>query len=311
MNEPNRAQRLRALIAAAAENLDRVEQSKEPAGPAIPGHLFVFSGTGSAAVQWLVVRAHADIPGLLFLAPADGFPLVGTADVALGHVVQGLSAVRGKCGLWLPSAQLEPQYRVGALPRETVDFVRDQLEALSRDETMAEPARRHTEVDPEYVHWIGLVKRARRRLGAQADAGSLRFRVIVPPREPEKQSHLNSPRSLLADHSPGAVFIARDSSAGFVNRRENVTPPNVVTLPGIKELVLVAEEDGIRAIWEGAPDAAPKLAARGESGAFEIVNWTPEPGPERQPVVTDVPWLNGRVVIAVGSDALQTVTIER
>src|ERR1700736_3402209 len=98
MTTPAREERLRRAIAEAAARLARSEgRLSGRTGPPAPGDLYVFPLEGDAAPEWLVVREHPADRDVLFLVPADGFPLAGTPDVELAEESGG-RPLTARCG---------------------------------------------------------------------------------------------------------------------------------------------------------------------------------------------------------------------
>src|SRR5262249_27247223 len=84
MASHDRMERLRRAVADASRRLEcQSEHRHEMLPRPAPGCLYVFGTPVDAGIEWLVVRPHPDDPGLVLLAPADDFPLVGRSDVPL------------------------------------------------------------------------------------------------------------------------------------------------------------------------------------------------------------------------------------
>jgi hypothetical protein len=119
----DRNERLRRAAAAAVARLQKARDlSARRSGPPIPGDLYVFPVSESAALEWLVLRAHPDDPDLLLVIPCDDFPLAGTADVPLlgdpaGHGLYWSysSFSDGSLSIWRRKAKRPP----GAFARAT------------------------------------------------------------------------------------------------------------------------------------------------------------------------------------------------
>src|SRR5437868_4810928 len=134
-----RNERFRRAAAEAAANLGQARaRAAQRSGPPAPGDLYVLGRIESAALEWLVVRAHPDDPALLLVVPADDFPLIGPPDLELPRdpVRRRLTARCGQ-GLWVPAALLEARRRVASLAIEAVPLVRQKLAALARGRVSA------------------------------------------------------------------------------------------------------------------------------------------------------------------------------
>src|SRR6516165_8902778 len=117
-----RIERLHQAIAETARELERVAaHAPDRTGPPAAGDLFVFDTGEDAAIEWLVIREHADDPSLLLLAPGDDFPLVGPPDMELPRDLVGrLLTVRCGEALWVPVGFCQQRLRTGSVPMETL-----------------------------------------------------------------------------------------------------------------------------------------------------------------------------------------------
>src|SRR4051794_3794844 len=124
--------RIRKAIADAAEKLARQPVQAVGRDTPAPGDLYVFDAGEDVGLEWLVVRLHPDDPGLLLLAPADDFPLIGTPDVALPRELVG-RPLSVRCGEtdWFPASLCAPRLRVGAVPEQTLGLVCQRLADLA------------------------------------------------------------------------------------------------------------------------------------------------------------------------------------
>src|SRR5206468_1738564 len=137
--------------------------------------------------------------------------------------------------------------------------------------------------DPSYERWLAGVEQARRRLQARVDGGRplLRLAELAP-----------APPSELA------------ALGGGEKRYLEV-------LVGGGKLILLADTQGVRAVWTGPVAEAPALT--GEVGAAQrcAATWqaAPDGGLARAEPIFG--WLDGRVVLTVCGDSPQTLTLQR
>ncbi len=303
------ADRIRVAIAEAAEKMTR--QPVQPAGrdaPA-PGDLYVFDAGDDVGLEWLVVRFHPDDPSLLLLAPMDDFPLVGTPDLALPREIVGrLLTVR--CGEtdWFPASLCSPRLRAGAVPEPALVLVRQRLADLARGRPIATEDE-SCDFDAEYEEWVGEVARARASLFARAAGPDTKSLDVVPlaslsTSPPTRFTPI--PEFSLAAETGGTLFAELGKALA---EPDDVKYHEVPDVSGGK-LFLVVDATGVRAVWDGNSASAPPLAGVSRSGDELPMPW--RSGPEGRLAHTDqcLPWVDGRVVLVIGTAPRRTLAIQ-
>ncbi|MBI1918223.1 MAG: hypothetical protein HYS12_26320 [Planctomycetes bacterium] len=254
--------------------------SKSPA----PGDFYRFRLDTGTEPEWLIVRAHPDDPQLLLVVPVDDFPLAGPPDEVLPPGPGDRPRV-ARCGqaLWLPAGHLLPPLQAGTVPEEVVRLVRRKIAELARGQVVATAKQQLADHDPSYERWLAGVEQARRRLQARVDEGRPLLRLAELAPEPP----------------PGLAALAGGEE-------------RYLALPvGGGKLVLLADAQGVRAVWTGPVGEAPALTGEVGAGQLRAVTW--QAGPEgalarAEPVFR---WLDGRVVLTVCSDPPQSLTLQR
>jgi hypothetical protein len=302
--------RLRRGIADATKSSESEPQLPPDRGPEpVPCDLYVFDVPVDGAIEWLVVRPHPDDPATVLLAPADDFPLVGCADVALEHeVVDRPLTVRCGNATWVPAAVCPEHLRVGRLPDEAVSLVRGKLAALARGNLASQPDARAVEADPEYAAWLSDVARAREAVKARADAAPVRaggriFRFEQFTRRPPAVLTEDVPMTLAARSGGPLLEAVAESLAGESPRYCEVP----LSSGGV--LQLTADDAGLRLGWAGPIGSAPPHVEIVAPDAPLAVSWRAgtTAGFHRADAV--ILWRDGQVVLVVGTDTPETLTV--
>jgi hypothetical protein len=303
------ADRIRAAIAEAAETLAR--QPVQPTGgdTPTPGDLYLFDAGEDVGLEWLAVRFHPDDSSLLLLAPMDDFPLVGTPDLALPREIVG-RPLTVRCGEtdWFPASLCAPRLRAGAVPEPVLALVRQRLADLARGRPVAAEDE-SIDFDAEYEEWVGEVARARAALLARASVPDAKSLVVVPvaPLSTSPPSQFApTPEFSLAAETGGTLFAELGKALAGLQAVKYHEVPDV---PGGK-LFLVVDTSGVRAVWDGAPASAPRLAGVSGSGGELSMTW--RSGPEGRLSQTEqcLPWVDGRVVLVIGTVPPRTLAIQ-
>ncbi len=265
---------------------------QRPAGPVAEQHLkrpalgdlYLFRLDTEIEPKWLILRAHPDDPYLLLAVPVDDFPLAGPPDEVLPPGAEGRPQV-ARCGqaLWLPAGHLLPPLRSGTVPEEAVRLVRRKIAELARGQVVATAAQELADHEPSYERWLSGVEQARRRLQDRVAGGRplLRLAELAP--------------------APPPGLAAR---AGGEERYLEV-------LVGGGKLVLLADTQGVRAVWTGSVTEAPALTGEVDGGQLRAVTWQAAPDGGLARAEPGFCWLDGRVVLTVCSDPPQTLTLQR
>lgn len=307
---PPLSDRIRAAIAAAAESLPR------SAGPVAadralpsPGDLYVFDAGDEVGIEWLVVRAHPDDPELILLAPIDDFPLAGTPDLVLPAESVG-RPMTVRCGEtdWFPKSLFTPRLRVGTISDDVVAMVKRRLADLARGRALT-PELPAADFDPEYEDQMAEVAQARVALLARSERVHPTLLHVVPFVTLEKappQPLACAPEFSMAAEAGGALF---GDLGQAIASRDDVRYHEVPDVPGGR-LILVIDPAGVRGIWEGSQGSAPALTS--SSGSGEVLSTSWRPGPEGRLHLTDraLPWVDGRVVLLIGTDPPRAMAVE-
>lgn len=139
------------------------ERSADPhtdrAGRPQPGDVFVIDQPGELAVEWVILDRDPQDGHRLLAAPADGYSLAGSGDVAVSDsALSGPLVVRcAHAAGGLDAAVFLAGVRVGVLDAEDVARARRRWAEI-RDGTLT-PSRRAREVDddPDYREWLAVV----------------------------------------------------------------------------------------------------------------------------------------------------------
>lgn len=288
-----RIERLRQPITETARDLERAaDRASELTGPPAAGDLFVFDTGEDAAIEWLVVREHADDPSLLLLAPGDDFPLVGPPDVELPRDLVGrLLTVRCGESLWVPVGFCQERLRTGLVPVETLRLVRRKISELARGRADASEEHRQTDADPEYEDWLGLVARSRERLQQMADQVPINLGVIIP---------FEQLTSLTVSLKDAGVISLHDSLPRAEMDHHGVHQYAMAAAPELEELLEAAVPKELRGVelshpWPGrlilvpegttvgvrylslAGEEAPFLAQVQTDGQSAAISWKHTP----------------------------------
>src|SRR5262249_17985217 len=207
--------------------------------------------------------------------PVDDFPLAGPPDEILPPGREGRPQV-ARCGqaLWLPAGHLLPPLWAGTVPEEVVQLVRRKIAKLARGQVGATTEQELADHDPAYERWLAGVEQARRRLQIRIDGGRPLLRLAE-----------------LAPVPPSGLAALAGEETRYLE-----------VLVGGGKLILLADTQGVCAVWTGPIAEAPALT--GEIGTAQLcaATWqaAPDGGLARAEPVFD--WLDGRVVLTVCSD---------
>ena len=85
-----------------------------------------------------------------------------------------------------------------------------------------------------------------------------------------------------------------------------------VSFPGDGKLILRVEEQGIRGVWSG-PDTThpPRLTAYNHAGERQEVTWQRGPEGHLHRAEPLLPWVDGQVVLELGTEPPRRLTIQR
>ncbi len=149
------------LAAALGEALDRrasyrAALAERSGQPLRSGDLLVLPETSRLPIEWAVVERRSD--DALQLVPADLFPLVGTADVAVSGLDDG-SPLTLRCGhaVQVPADRLSRARRSGVLAEVSVIEARRRIRALRAGRPESTVAREDVDREPEYLDWASTV----------------------------------------------------------------------------------------------------------------------------------------------------------
>ena len=307
-------ERLRQAIVETARGLETPSAPlSERTGLAAAGDLFVFHTAEDAALEWLVVREHADDPSRLLLVPGDDFPLVGPPDLELPRDLVGRPlAVRCGQALWVPLHFCQQRLRTGSVPVEALDLVRRKIAELAQGRADKSEEWRQADADPEYQVWLGLVARARERLQRRADQAPIDRGQVVPferltSRLPAELAA--EPQYALAAESGSPLLTALSDALA---EAEAATRYHEIDIGSSGKVILRATESGVDAVWAGSGAVgAPKVLGRTENGEMMEATWQVGPEGKLQRAEPRFPWVDGQVVLTIATEPPRTVTIEQ
>jgi hypothetical protein len=309
MTTPGPADRIRVAIAEAAEKMARQPVQLTGRDTPSPGDLYVFDAGEDVGLEWLVVRFHPDDSGLLLLAPMDDFPLVGTPDLALPRELVG-RPLTVRCGEtdWFPASLCAPRLRAGAVPEPALVLVRQRLADLARGRPITTEDE-SIDFDAEYEEWIGEVARARAALLARAavpDAKSLDVVPLASLSASPPARFAPTPECSLAAEAGGTLFAELGKALAEPDDAKYHEVPDV---PGGK-LFLVVDATGVRAVWDGGSASAPPLAGVSRSGDESPTPWRSASEGRLSHTAQCLPWVDGRVVLVIGTAPRRTLAIQ-
>jgi hypothetical protein len=131
--------------------------------PAAPGDLFVLPATSEVPVEWAILERRTG-SGDLLAVPADGHPLVGSADLAVEP--DGTPVLRCRYPVWFEAHLFDPKHRSGVLPAEVVAAALRKVRQLETGEPDFSPLGEEVDRDPEYADWLREVPERARSLAA-------------------------------------------------------------------------------------------------------------------------------------------------
>jgi hypothetical protein len=306
----DRIDRLQRAVKEAAEKLAREPfPADDPSRPPTPGDLYVFHCATDAGLEWMIVREHPDEPDLLLAVPADDFPLVGTPDVVL-PVGRSLTARYGESA-WLPKRAFVSRLRVGAVPPDALVLVRRKLADLARGRISATDDQREADIDPEYEEWMDLVQQSRELLGQRLDRTPSDFGVVIPFTQlrgtPPIEFESARPRALAAESGSG---LLADLGQALALAESGIRYYEFPNGDGGK-LVLMAGDDGVQGVWAGLDDSVPpRLAGLNELGEPQETTWETGTLGQLRRAEPILPWIDGQVVVEIGTEPPQKLTIQ-
>jgi hypothetical protein len=288
MGSDLRIERMRRAIADAVDRQARIEEElRKRAGPPRPGHLYA-PESRKDPVDWAVIQEHPDDPSLLFVVPADDFPLRGPSDVVVpDEAGRGPLVLRCGLGAWARSDYFAARRRVGELDPPALDAARKTLADMVRGGVEATDADRGDEDDPDYEDWMGLVEASRaalesalEELGLFLDLGEFRPGVPegLPCGESEDGALWYGPLQ-FPDDSPGEIYLLADSR-------------------------------GLRALrsGEGKP---PPIGVLGKSRRWRRERWIETAGATGCDETPLLPWPDGRIELRIGPGKGHRIAIDR
>ena len=147
------------LRRAAAEALDRARLLETElgarTGPPRPGDLFMLSDGAEQVLQWAVVLHHPDRPELLYVIPADYFPMTGTVDVGVDEdSPAGPLALRCGLGFWAHAESFASATLTGVLDKDAIQDASDRIADLATGMLDDTSPASDADDDPEYEDHI-------------------------------------------------------------------------------------------------------------------------------------------------------------
>jgi hypothetical protein len=317
----------------AAQTRRREEELARVQGPPRPGDLVVIPTT-APVIHWLLVKAHPEDSRLLFAVPADDNPEVGPDDVRApeGHL-WGPATFRCSFGLWIEADLLGPPWRVGQFGEEVLGSVRAVLGRLAAGKLQATEEQAALDADPDHLAWLDEVEKSRTAAGEWLAAAGKVF--LWEEMDPDPPEVLRSFADRIAPDKASRLRYAAEGG-GVRNRvsRRLADAYRASWLPTDEPgLYLVANAEGVRAVWVGPGKPSPLLrpgmtedtedtvglmrpaprsrgptslrAGKEDTGG---VRWTDE----KDFQVSEVwPWTDGRVVLRIGPGEGRKVVIRQ
>ena len=74
----------------------------------------------------------------------------------------------------------------------------------------------------------------------------------------------------------------------------------------------MADENGVRGVWSGRPGSPPpRLVAFNHAGELNEATWREGPEGQLHRAEPLLPWVDGEVLLEIGTEPPQTLTIQR
>jgi len=150
------------LRRAVADALDRarslVTELDARTGPPRSGDLFMLSDGAEEVLQWAVVLHHPERPELVYVIPADYFPMTGTVDVSVTEDSPcGPLALRCGLGFWTHVEAFAGATLSGVLDNDAIQDARGKIADMATGTLNGTSLASDTDDDPEYEDHIALL----------------------------------------------------------------------------------------------------------------------------------------------------------
>jgi hypothetical protein len=267
----------------------------------------VFRAPAAIGVQWAVLLAHPDDPALLFAVPADDNPLAGTGDLDVPAVAAcGPLTLRCGHGLWIPAADLAREPHTGFLEEEYLQQARQLLARLTAAGVESTPAQQDVDDDPEYEEWLEQIEAAREAVAAWLHEPAV---IHFPDDFTQKSADAEWEQvlALVAEPSGTAGEVLktwRQALSGKALRRQ-------VAYDHPGALYLVGGEDHLLLLWQGTKRRPPAVRVMDKRGRLRRVRWLANAAKTAYRSVQPLSWSGGQIVLFLGPNEGQKVTIRR
>lgn len=309
---PLHAEKMRRAIQTAAAELRHAEwRLAQRTGPPAPGDVYAFAHKFDAALEWLVVLPHPSEPDQFFVIPADDFPQAGTPDLVLTRELTSRPlTLRCGQGMWVSTARLAGERRVGVLPDEALRQARAMIADLALGRLCGTEEQRAADMDSEYQSWLQTVEHVRERMQEAIDRGPilLIFDRNAWAKSPVPTPPTPEPRPRRSMAQGGEPAPRRDSAQPAPDAGPCYHP---LPCPGPGRLWVMADDQGVRVLWAGEQGEPPTLRAKDRAGHARPARWDALPQGSFRVSGTVSPWIDGQVELSLGSSPSRKVTIRR
>lgn len=291
---------LQQTTARAVRKVQRIEAKlSRRTGPARPGDIFLFDIPRDVGVEWAVVLPHADDPGLLFSVPVDANPMAGSADISLPDTAACAPLVlRCGCGMWVPQEEFDLRLRSGLLEDKYVEAARKTLHHLATGDLASIPARHEVDDDPEYIDWLTDIDAAREAILASFGAKDFVIRI-----EDFRPHQSNTAVALAAAAGGLAGEVAKILHRLPMYHRVQIDHPG--------DFYLLAEPQGIRALWIATSGTPPSVRSIDAGGRKRTARWVAKQDRSAYRTASVLPWRDDQVVLLVGKTKPRKLVVRR
>jgi hypothetical protein len=187
-------------------------------------------------LQWAVVLVHPDRPDVIYVVPADYFPMTGTPDVAVPEeALFGPLALRCGLGFWAGRVAFASATRTGFLDETALHAARKTLADLAAGQLDGDLLTGETDDDPDYEEHIAWLAPVVERVAVELNQPAPIYQL---PKERERphfwQSRTRAAAAVIAFCLlAGTALYTIPNRRGGPNERERERglPPVVSQVP--------------------------------------------------------------------------------
>ncbi|MCP3959120.1 MAG: hypothetical protein GY719_14815 [bacterium] len=214
-----------------------------------PGDLFVLPQSSELPVEWTILENDDMGPGRLLVVPADGNPMLGSADIAVPvDAERGALSLRCGFGVWTEAGIFAPELCTGRLETEHLERARQRLRDVEQGRDVGTVAERETDGETDYLDWRRDVLEPARSVLPEippmtAAAPFRRPEIRAPFRHPTLWSGVNRALAIAASIllAFSAFLIWQNYRAGrTIDNVERVHDREVAELEGANEQAAAA-----------------------------------------------------------------------